>query len=415
MRIFVQIASYRDPQLIPTLKSMLENSKNPKNLRIGICRQYHPDDKFDVLDEYKDDSRFRVVDVLYSESKGVCWARNQVQQLYDGEEYTLQIDSHMRFEKNWDDELIKMVKSLQKGGFEKPLLTGYVSSFDPDNDPKGRTMVPWRMSFDRFIPEGAVFFLPETIPGWESMTEPVPSRFYSAHFAFTLGKFSTEVQHDPEFYFHGEEISIAVRAYTHGYDLFHSHKVLIWHEYTRKGRTKQWDDDKEWGKKNELSHKKNRQLFGMDGEEVTMDFSKYRFGTERTLRDYEIYSGLKFSNRAVQQYTIDKKYPPNPTIYETEEDWLSSFASIFKHCIDLGLSQVPDNDYDFWAVIFEGSKGNELYRKDADKSEINRLKSDSSGYCKIWRDFQTSEKPSKWIVWPHSESKGWCNKIEGNL
>ena len=415
MRIFVQIASYRDPQLISTLKSMLENSKKPKNLRIGICRQYHPDDKFDVLDEYKDDSRFRVVDVLYSESKGVCWARNQVQQLYDGEEYTLQIDSHMRFEKNWDDELIKMIKDLQKKGFEKPMLTGYVSSFDPDNDPKGRTMVPWRMSFDRFIPEGAVFFLPETIPGWESMTEPVPSRFYSAHFAFTLGQFSNEVQHDPEFYFHGEEISIAVRAYTHGYDLFHSHKVLIWHEYTRKGRTKQWDDDKEWGKKNELSHKKNRQLFGMDGEEVTMDFSKYGFGTERTLRDYEIYSGLKFSNRAVQQYTLDKKYPPNPTLYETEEEWLLSFTSIFKHCIDISFSQVPENDYDFWAVIFEGSKGNELYRKDADKSEISRLKSDSSGYCKIWRDFQTSEKPSKWVVWPHSTSKGWCNKIEGNL
>jgi hypothetical protein len=223
------------------------------------------------------------------------------------------------------------------------------------------------------------------------------------------------VQHDPEFYFHGEEISIAVRAYTHGYDLFHSHKVLIWHEYTRKGRTKQWDDDKEWGKKNELSHKKNRQLFGMDGEEVTMDFSKYGFGTERTLRDYEIYSGLKFSNRAVQQYTVDKKYPPNPTIYETEEEWLLSFASIFKHCIDLSLSQVPENDYDFWAIIFEDGNGKELIRKDADKNEINRLKSDKDGYCKIWREFQTTTKPNKWIVWPHSESKGWCNKIEGNL
>jgi glycosyltransferase involved in cell wall biosynthesis len=413
--IFIQIASYRDPQLIPTLESMIDNAKYPKNLRIGICRQYHPEDKFDVLEKYNKDKRFRVVDVLYSESKGVCWARNQVQQLYKNEDYTLQIDSHMRFEKNWDVEFIDMIKQLQEKGFEKPLLTGYVSSFDPDNDPKGRTMVPWRMSFDRFIPEGAVFFLPETIPGWESMTEPVPSRFYSAHFAFTLGQFSTEVQHDPEFYFHGEEISIAVRAYTHGYDLFHPHKVLIWHEYTRKGRTKQWDDDKDWVNKNNLSHKKNRQLFGMDGEEVTMDFSKYGFGSERTLRDYEIYSGLKFSNRAVQQYTIEKKYPPNPTIYETEEEWLSSFSSIFKHCIDLSLSQVPDNDYDFWAVIFEGSNGNELYRKDADKTEINRLKSDSSGYCKIWRDFQTSEKPSKWVVWPHSTSKGWCNKIEGNL
>ena len=62
--IFVQIASYRDPQLIPTLKSMIENAKNPKKLIIGICRQYHPDDKFDVLDEYKNDKRFRVTEVF---------------------------------------------------------------------------------------------------------------------------------------------------------------------------------------------------------------------------------------------------------------------------------------------------------------------------------------------------------------
>ena len=290
MKIFVQIASYRDPQLIPTLKSMLENAKKPKNLRIGICRQYHPDDKFDILDEYKDDKRFRVVDVLYSESKGVCWARNQVQQLYEGEEYTLQIDSHMRFEKDWDDTFIKMIKQLQKKGFEKPLLTAYVSSFNPDNDPVERIREPWRMAFDRFIPEGAVFFLPETIPGWQNLNEPVPSRFYSAHFCFTVGEFAIEVQHDPEFYFHGEEISIAARAFTHGYDLFHPHKVAIWHEYTRKGRTKQWDDDKEWGRRNSHSHLINRKLFGMDGEKQEGQDGPYGFGPFRTLKDYEKYA-----------------------------------------------------------------------------------------------------------------------------
>ncbi len=325
MRIFVQIASYRDPQLVPTIKNMIENAKKPKNLVIGICRQYHPEDGFDSLDEFKGDKRFRVVDVLYSESKGVCWARNQVQQLYGGEEYTLQIDSHMRFEKDWDDTLIKMVKQLQKKGFEKPLLTGYVSSFNPENDPAERIREPWRMVFDRFIPEGAVFFLPETIPGWDKLKEPIPARFYSAHFAFTLGKFSEEVQHDPEFYFHGEEISIAARAYTHGYDLFHPHKVLIWHEYTRKGRTKQWDDDKQWVDKNNFAHKKNRSLFGMDGEE-NMNHGKYGFGKVRSLRDYEKYSGLLFSKRAVQQYTLDKGYPPNPNNFNSEEEWLKSFS-----------------------------------------------------------------------------------------
>jgi hypothetical protein len=106
-------------------------------------------------------------------------------------------------------------------------LHGYVPSFDPENDPEVELKNHGEWSFDRFIPEGAVFFLPETIPGWKDLKKPVPARFYSAHFCFTLGAFSLEVQHNPEYYFHGEEISIAVRAFTHGYDLFHPHRVLL--------------------------------------------------------------------------------------------------------------------------------------------------------------------------------------------
>ena len=415
MKIFVQIASYRDPELENTIKSMIENAKKPNNLRIGICRQYHPEDGFDTLNQYRKDKRFRILDVLYTESNGVCWARNQVQQLYDGEEYTLQIDSHMRFEKNWDDEFIKMVKQLQKKGFKKPLLTGYVSSFNPENDPEERVKEPWRMVFDRFIPEGAVFFLPETIPGWEKLKEPVTARFYSAHFAFTVGQFSAEVQHDPEYYFHGEEISIAARAYTHGYDLFHPHKTLVWHEYTRKGRTKQWDDDSDWGNKNNVSHSKNRKLFSMDGEINDLDFGVYGFGTERTLTDYEIYSGLRFSRRAVQQYTLDKHYPPNPKVYETEEEWEDSFATIFKHCIDVGYESVPEEDYEFWVVAFHDENDETIHRQDADIHEINRMKNDPDGYCKVWREFQTAHKPKYWVVWPYSTSKGWCDRLTGNL
>jgi hypothetical protein len=270
------------------------------------------------------------------------------------------------------------------------------------------------MVFDRFIPEGAVFFLPETIPGWQDLKEPVTSRFYSAHYCFTLGQFSKEVQHDPDYYFHGEEISIAARAYTWGYDLFHPHKTLIWHEYTRKGRTKQWDDDKKWVDRNNFCHKKNRSLFGMDGEEP-MDFGIYGFGPERSLKDYEKYSGLLFSKRAIQQETIDKAYPPNTYNYETEEEWMDSFASIFKHCIDIGYSQVTEDDYDFWAVAFHDENDETIYRKDADPNEIRTMKNDPDGYCKVWREFQTTVKPKYWVVWPYSKSKGWGERITGNL
>ena len=82
MKIFVQIASYRDPQLIPTIKDMLANAKKPNNLVIGIARQYSDEDGFDNLDEYKDDKRFRILDIPYQDAKGVCWERHQVQQCH---------------------------------------------------------------------------------------------------------------------------------------------------------------------------------------------------------------------------------------------------------------------------------------------------------------------------------------------
>ena len=412
MSIFVQIASYRDPQLIPTLTDLVAKAKFPDELKICVCWQH--DDKEDIS-KFKDDNRFIFLDVPYEKSLGTCWARNMIQQYYKDEDYTLQLDSHHRFVQDWDDILIKMIKQLKKKGHKKPLLTGYIPSFDPDNDPGARIQIPWKMNFDRFIPEGAVFFLPASIDDFQQRNEPVPARFYSAHFCFTLGKFCKEVPHDPEYYFHGEEISIAARAYTHGYDLFHPHRVVIWHEYTRKGRTKQWDDDKNWVEKNNRCHSRNRKLFEMDGEKRDVDFGKYGFGKKRTLRDYERYAGIHFKKRAVQKYTIDNELAPNPYNYTSEAEWEKSFLRIFKHCIDVGYDKVPHKDYDFWCVAFKDKDGKDIYRKDADKEEIERMFNDPDKYCKVWREFNTEVTPTSWIVWPHSVSKGWQDPITGFL
>ena len=413
--IFIQIASYRDPQLLLTLKDCIAKAKYPDNLRFGIAWQHSSEDSWDDISEFKNDSRFSILDIDYKDSKGACWARNEIQQLYKEEKYTLQLDSHHRFAQDWDKTMIDMVKGLQKAGHKKPLITSYIPSFDPDNDPAARVQTPWKMNFDRFIPEGAVFFLPATFDPWDDPNNPLPARFYSAHFAFTLGKFTKEVQHDPDYYFHGEEISIAVRAYTHGYDLFHPNKVVCWHEYTRKGRTKQWDDDKEWGKRNSDCHLKNRKLFGMDGEKQDIDFGKYGFGKVRTLKDYEKYAGLSFSKRAIRQDVKDNKPPSETNQSISDEEFNDSLLSIFKHCIDISYGQVSENDYDFWAVIFKDEHDKDIFRQDAIPDEIHRMKNDPDGYCKVWREFQTQITPKKWIVWPHSISKGWCEMITGYL
>ena len=412
-KIFIQIASYRDPELLPTLRDCIDKAHKPENLVFSICWQHSKEDEWDNLDEFKDDDRFKIIDVDYTESKGACWARNTLQQQYDGEAYTLQLDSHHRFIQDWDKELIDMLKGLQDKGHEKPLLTSYISSYNPETDPEGRVQVPWKMNFDRFIPEGAIFFLPASIENHKELTEPITSRFYSAHFAFSVGSFVEEVPHDPEYYFHGEEISIAVRAFTWGYDLFHPHKIIAWHEYTRKGRTKQWDDDKTWGSKNSSSHLRNRKLFEMDGHEKDIDFGIYDFGPVRTLEDYEKYAGISFKKRAVQKYTMDRGLPPNPQLSDEEYD--KSFMRIFKHCIDIHKSSLKLDDYNFIAVIFENEKGDSLDRKDLQPNEIRGLQTTPDEWVKIWREFNVEEKPHKWIVWPHSEKEGWCEKLEGIL
>ena len=412
-KIFIQIASYRDPQLLLTLNDCISKSKYPENLVFSIAWQHSVDDEWDTLGEYTNDSRFKIVDIDYRDSKGACWARNRLQQNYTDEQYTLQLDSHHRFIENWDEELIGMFNQLKDKGIEKPLLTSYISSFDPEKDPEGRVNVPWKMNFDRFIPEGAVFFLPAGIDNFKELSEPVPARFYSAHFAFAAGSFVKEVPHDPEYYFHGEEISIAVRAYTWGYDLFHPHKIIAWHEYTRKGRTKQWDDDKTWGDKNSNSHLRNRKLFEMDGLIKDIDFGIYDFGNIRTLEDYERYAGISFKKRAVQKHTLDNNLAPNPPLYGVEFE--ESFLKIFKHCIDVHKGSFTETDYDFWAVIFEDERNQPLNRKDILSDEINNMLNDSDQFIKIWRTFDTIKKPAKWIVWPHSSSKGWLDKIENKL
>ena len=415
--IFIQIASYRDPQLLPTLKDCLEKAKYPENLRFGIAWQHSDKDSWDVLDEYKEDSRFKIIDIDYKESKGVCWARHQVQGLYDGEKYTLQLDSHHRFAQDWDATLIEMLTDLQKEGHAKPLITAYIPSFDPENDPGGRVQVPWKLTFDRFIPEGAVFMLPASFSSAEGddLTKPMLGRFYSAHFAFSVGDFAREVKHDPNYYFHGEEISIAARAFTHGYDIFYPHKIVAWHEYTRKGRTKQWDDDPGWGLRNSDSHLRNRKLFGMDGEKQDVDFGVYGFGTERTLSDYEKFAGLDFSKRAITEDVTKNRLPKFENMKLTDEEFDAMLTSVFKHCIDVGFHQVPEKDYDFWVVAFKNEKGEDMYRQDADKAEVHRMLNDPDGYCKVWRSFETITPPKSWIVWPHSESKGWCEAITGTL
>lgn len=414
-KIFVSIASYRDPELLPTIESLLSNASNKHELFIYIAWQHAEEDTWDNLDAYKDDPRFHIIDIPHLEADGVCWARNKIQQFYSKEDYYLQLDSHHRFSPNWDATIVDYLHFLQCKGHYKPILSSYLPGYFPKKDPEGRNDEVWGLNVDRFMPAGVLFLRPYNIDNWQELKEPFPSRFVSGHFIFTIGKFVEEIPYDPNLYFHGEESSLAARAYTNGYDLFAPHRPIIWHEYTRAGKTKHWDDSKTWSEKDKTSYARYRKIFDMDEGGCSpcqrKSLGPYTLGTVRSLEQYEKYAGLKFKTRQIHQETLENKMPPIKGEYE------SGLANKIKVCLDILKADLPEPDYDFAAIAMLDAEGKDIYRQDAEGNEIyNALHATpSDNFAHIWREFESPTQPVKWRVWPHSISKGWLNPIEKEI
>jgi hypothetical protein len=408
-KIFIQIAAYRDPELLKTIEGLIENAKWPERLTFGIIRQFNREDNdFDNLDKFKDDKRFKIVEMEYYQSDGVCQIRRQLQEMYSNEKFTLQLDSHHRFIKNWDKELISMFDTLKKKGVEKPLLTAYLPSYEPTRDPEGRVLTPWILKFDRFSPEGVLHTIPDGMPDWQERTEPYPSRFASGHFIFTTGDFCKLVPYDTDYYFHGEEINIAARAYMAGFDLYHPHKVIAWHEYTRSGKRRHWDDLKSWEYLELKSLRKNQEVFGIRGIKTRSTLTK----NVRSLREYELYSGVEFSTLKVHKNTLEHKLPPSSM---TEVDFNGNLQSYQKFCLDIFKPIIQEiKDLNVLVIAFKDENGIEVYRKDSPPEEFNYAlnKEPENKFLQIWRDFYSDKKIVEAIVWPHSESRGWLEIIK---
>lgn len=406
--IFVQIASFRDSQLLPTLRDMIDKADEPENLKICICWQHSKEDAWDTLDEYINDDRFIIVDVTAEESKGVCWARHLIQQKYNGEDFTLQLDSHHRFVNGWDTELKNEILQLQLQGYSKPLLTGYITSYHPSLPESKWGKEPWQMVFDRFTPDGVIFFKPAPITDWNNKKYPVSARFYSAHFCFTLGIFCKEVQHDPRYYFHGEEITIGVRAFTYGYDLFHPHKIIAYHEFSRDYRPdKHWDTYSNWNNHNKKTYGLMRELLGIDGEACTETelYGEYGIGRVRSIADWEEYAGVRFSNRSVQKETVNGIEPPN----SVDSDW----CRFFKHCINLDKSKFNCDGMEFLTVALHNKNNETLLRKDISGDELSAILSTDNLH--IWIEGEVAELPTYYVVWPFYKNSGWGQRYTGNL
>ena len=375
--IFVQIASYRDTELPSTIDDCLSMARHPERLNFGICWQYDEETVQD-LEDYLDDPRFRVDKIHYSESKGCCWARNRTNQLYRDETYTLQIDAHMRFLQDWDVRMIEMLESIDH---DKPLLSTYPPPYlyqddntvlKKDHGIQTLKLKKWRSDLST-IQEGEQA---------EQTERPGKSKFLAAGYIFTLGRFCREVEYDPKIYFQGEEISLAARAYTHGYNLYYPHEDLVWHLYAH-GSPLHWSDHKSaYVDMARQGSERLEKLFLGDHTEL----GKHGLGKIRTLAQFEDYAEVRFND------AIELRKQGGET-------------RLFKTAIKLNTYAIERRtDYESWVFYLFDEEDRELCRIDITDPEIIVDRVD-----RLEIEQEITGIPARYMIWPKT-ADGWGEK-----
>jgi len=277
MKIFISIAAYRDPELIPTIKDFISNESGQHTIIYGICLQDTPENYNIVNDTFRDIKHIKIYFMNYKLSKGVCYARKILQNMVQDEDYFLQMDSHMRSVKNWDTILINNI-ILTK--CNKPILSSYPPDYKINDTAKSYLLHSSYMNITKL---NLPIHKNTTMHGCRGdylNTTGIPIRniHIAAGFYFVPVKWIKEVPYPEDIYFEGEEDYLTVLSYTKGWTVFCPDQVIVFHCYTNnlkqskeKYRPLHWED-----------HNINKMKFN------TFNIKSLQLGNKRTLSNYFI-------------------------------------------------------------------------------------------------------------------------------
>jgi hypothetical protein len=303
MKIFISVASYQDPLLLETLCSAYERAENKENLTFGVCEQSDSGINVESIN-FKNQIKYELLDPVMA--KGPCWARARVQNFIDDEDYFLQIDSHTIFAENWDNILVNYHSWVEENLKRNFVITGYPRGFKPNEDLtsfelntgyKETLGITFR---EKRIFEDGHYSMQKSFP--VNSQQPVTGLLIAGGFLFAKRSFVSAIPYDSKFYFHGEELSVALRLFTNDWSVVHIPRVPIFHLYTDVDnmlRKLHWDpaDEKDRAVKwNELDKRSKARLTDLVNNKIEGSFG---LGSLRTIEDFGKLSGVDLINKKI--------------------------------------------------------------------------------------------------------------------
>jgi len=304
MRIFVAIPSYRDRELSDTVASVIKKADHSRNLSFGICQQDDAKNFVQFRQHRWSVRKINLHNIPAEESQGSGWALKNCFDMYDGEEYFMQIDSHTEMVESWDSKMLQDYALAKKITDLPCIFSSYPEIYTLDNDGKrnlkldeytSKTRLVW--GDNQIIPDGNALPIQD-----DEKDQPLRARYLNGGFMFGDGSFAKKVIYNPECYFWGTEIYTTIRCYTHGFDLFHPTQQICWHHYGDRRQNPNFtphhwndvDDSKrsiKWSSRATASKE-------MIEKFLVGDYSgPYGVGTVRSLDDYQRYAQVDLVKR----------------------------------------------------------------------------------------------------------------------
>ena len=406
-RIFVSIAGYRDAELARTIRDLFGKAARPNRLTVAVLDQ---NEQETALPDKPEGAKIVYERIHPSESLGACWARSRLQGKMGSESYFLQLDSHHVFKPGWDELLVNEFNACPS---ENPVLSAYLPPYElgEGGEPKINAAAATPMHFSHFDRDGVIIYRAYSYES-EPIVPPQPARFFSGHFAFARRDFVERVPYDPELYFYGEESTLAARAFTHGFDLFHPGRTIAWHHYIRQGKPRHWDPEDKggmtgsgWVKMQRQGLMKYHRIFCM----LPHVSSKDGLGTKRRLSDYEAWAGVDHYWQVTHKRTEDKQPPPAALA----PDWTVAEGHLKRRSLRVELPSLASIDA-------RPARQVHLAVMDATPRDGAALRVSPTEYEALrqtgWNvDARYRSGPLKLVVWPLLEAKEWGNKHEAPL
>ncbi|KAL7465604.1 hypothetical protein ACHAXS_005916 [Conticribra weissflogii] len=237
--IFVSILSFGEQRCPHTVTNILNSAANPYRVRVAVVDVTNSDDANYIpcdqppesCDIDRDQTLCRLsqnVDVYELDPRvdaGATFLRHIANRMYRGEYYVMQLgtNAEIAVAPNWDEELIEQFEAANN---DMAIITTLLS--DVDVEVKDNRITLCHASYERddknarrllHLRENQV----DQEPPASKRSRPMLQPYWSSEFSFSRGHFVLNVPYDPHLCGvdqQEEELSMTLRAFTHGYDFY---------------------------------------------------------------------------------------------------------------------------------------------------------------------------------------------------